>query len=77
MTGGTLTPAYGHDYTSKKLALADWNANMDFVFNSPTSGGYINRRQANENGMKSLQIRWKRNTMVAIINRKANSEEWS
>ncbi len=44
----TLTPAYGRDYTSRKAALADWEADKDFILNdifSPWDGKPVNRSQ--------------------------------
>ncbi len=64
---GTLTPAYNRDYKSKKEVLADWNANKDFVLNTHEVQTYINREQAEKAGMTQFQIRWKKQTMVAII----------
>lgn len=74
---GTLTPAYGRDYKSKKALLEDFNANKDFILNSPTSQDYVNREDLNASTTTSIQVRWKGMTMVGIIKRKSNSEEWA
>lgn len=37
-----VTPAYGRDYKSKALALADWFAGKDFIF--ALTGQYISKR---------------------------------
>ena len=45
----TLTPAYGREYKSKKAALADYNANKDFIvqnFDMPSKP--INKFQCDE-----------------------------
>lgn len=45
----TLTPAYGRDYKSKAAALADWNANKDFIIADASNrwaGKPINKSQA-------------------------------
>jgi hypothetical protein len=42
----TVIPAYGRDYTEEADALADWNAEKDFLiqdFELPSQ--YINRQQ--------------------------------
>ena len=41
---GTLTPAYGRDYKSKKALLEDFNTGKDFYFNSPWGSGYCSIR---------------------------------
>jgi hypothetical protein len=44
----TLTPAYGQDYKSKAEALADFNADKDFILNDFSShwdGKPVNRSQ--------------------------------
>ncbi len=65
----TLTPAYGRDYASKKAVLEAWNANQDFVIASmgPDMGRYINRQDAVQGGIKSVHIRYKRLTQVAVV----------
>jgi hypothetical protein len=64
---GTLTPAYGRDYTSKKEALQDWNDGKDFILHSIVECGPINNASAKTLGIRSAQIRWRKLTMVAVI----------
>jgi len=66
----TLTPAYGRDYKSKKAALADWNANKDFVINdisSPHNGRNVNKADAERAGLTHLMIRYNKLTQIAPI----------
>jgi hypothetical protein len=66
-----FTPAYGRDYTSKKALLADFKAKKDFVLNSPSGTTYANITDLlNDRSWQSLQFRYKRNTQVAVLNRK-------
>ena len=56
----TVTPAYGRDYKSKKAALADWNANEDFIINDMSNrwdGKPVNKAGAKE-GKLSIMIRY-------------------
>lgn len=71
---GTLTGAYGKDYKSKKELLADWNAGKDFTLNTYNGQGYVSRREAEEKGATTFQVRWKQNTMVGVI--KFSKGEW-
>jgi hypothetical protein len=67
MTSGTLTPAYGRDYKSKAEVLAAWNEGKDFILNTPQGSGPTNRPDVEKLGLLYFQVRWKKNTMVAII----------
>lgn len=62
----TLTPAYGRDYKSKAEVIADFNANKDFVANDMGRGGYINKEQILQLGLKSVNIRYKKLTQVFV-----------
>ena len=56
----TVTPAYGRDYKSKKAALADWNANKDFIINDISNrwdGKPVNKQGA-EVGKLTIMIRY-------------------
>jgi hypothetical protein len=56
----TLVPAYGRDYTSKKLALADFNAGKDFKIcdmSSPWDGKYCSIRDLSG---YTVRIRYKK-----------------
>jgi hypothetical protein len=62
-----LVPAYGRDYTSKKAAIADFEANKDFMINdisSPFDGRYVNREDLQGDGIRVF-IRYKKLTQVA------------
>ncbi len=66
----TLTPAYGRDYTSAKAAKADWDAGKDFIIADmmdPYCGKPINREDARNAGIKTVNIRYKRLTQVAVV----------
>jgi hypothetical protein len=63
MTYLTVSGAYGRDYNSKAAALADWNADKDFVVRSINGSGYINKTDAIAAGVK-VNIRYKRDTMI-------------
>ena len=60
LQGSTLTGAYGRDYTSKTKALADFDANKDFILNSFGAGSNkpINRSQLVEEGVTKVFIRY-------------------
>jgi hypothetical protein len=61
----TLTPAYGRDYKSKKEILADWEAGKDFVY--AETGQYINKQDAETQGIKGVNIRYKRLANIAVL----------
>lgn len=66
----TLTPAYGRDYKSKKEVTEAFQANADFIIADvvhPDSGRYVNRPQLIEAGERSVNIRYKRLTQVAVV----------
>lgn len=44
LTGGTLTPAYGRDYTSRAGIVEHLNAGKDFTMSCPTFNGYCSIR---------------------------------
>ena len=50
----TVTPAYGRDYKSQKAVKADWSANKDFVIANPGYPTYINKRDADRDGVKVM-----------------------
>lgn len=44
LSGATLVPAYGRDYSNAKLALSDFEAGKDFALASIFHGwGYVSR----------------------------------
>lgn len=64
----TLTPAYGRDYKSKKEAIADFDANKDFVLQTFDGSGYINKSQIlAEFPGATVNIRYKRLTQIAVV----------
>lgn len=66
----TLTPAYGRDYKSKKAALVDFNDGMDFIIadiSSPWDGKPVNKEQLVGEGIREVNIRYKRLTQIAVV----------
>ena len=66
----TLTPAYGRDYKSAKAAVADFEADKDFIFNrfgDRYDGAYVNKAQLIEEGVKNVRIRYKNKTQVTLV----------
>lgn len=66
----TLTPAYGRDYTSKAKAVADFEANRDFILNSfgdRWDGKPINKTQCQGSGFNRVQIRYKKLRSVCVV----------
>lgn len=62
----TLTPAFGRDYNSKAAAIADFESGKDFVANDHRGSGYINKDGCIQIGLKEVNIRYKKLTMVAV-----------
>ncbi len=66
----TLIPAYGRDYKSKKDVLADFDAGKDFqiadIFH-PNVGGYATKQELIEGGEKTVNIRYKAMSQVAVV----------
>lgn len=66
----TLTPAYGKDYKNKREVLEAFDADKDFVINdimSPDNGRYCNKRDLVTQGIKTVNIRYKKLTQVAVV----------
>ena len=66
----TIGPAYGRDYTSKAKALADWNANKDFMIHDLFTGGYVNKAQTADllrNGITKVMLRYNKMHMVVLL----------
>ena len=66
----TLVPAYGRDYKSKKALLEDWQAGKDFQIAdmfSGSDGQTINLQDALTEGLKTVNIRYKRLTQIAVV----------
>ncbi len=65
-----LTPAYGRDYKSAKDVLNDWEAGKDFVVAdvmNQNHGAYINKQDALDNYISSVNIRYKKLRAVTVI----------
>lgn len=62
----TCIPAYGRDYKTKKEVLAAWEAGKDFIVQDMFSSGYINKEDADRQGI-TVNIRYKRLTQVCVI----------
>ena len=66
----TIGPAYGRDYPSKAKALADWDANKDFMIHDLFHGGYVSKSQKDQlirDGITSLILRYHMMTKVVVI----------
>ncbi len=66
----TIGPAYGRDYRSKAKALADWDANKDFVIHDLFHGGYVNKAQVPDllrNGITKVMLRYNKMHMVMLL----------
>ena len=64
---GTLTPAYGRDYKSKKEVLEDFDGGKDFLFNSFDKQCYCSKEDLLNDGIESVQIRFNKSTKVIIV----------
>ena len=66
---GSLTPAYGRDYSSGEDALKAWNDGKDFKINNPMLPGVLCSIRDTEGYPvgHQLQLRWNRMQDVAII----------
>jgi hypothetical protein len=66
----TIGPAYGRDYTSKAKALADWDANKDFVIHDLFHNGYVSKSQKDQliqDGITKIMLRYNKMHMVVLI----------
>jgi len=66
----TLTPAYGRDYKSGKAAKADFYDNKDFIvadISDPDDGRYTNREDVVNMGIKTVNLRFKCLTKIAVV----------
>jgi len=65
----TVTPAYGRDYKSKKAALADWNANKDFIINDISNkwDGYPINKQGAEEYKLPIMIRYDKLSKITNV----------
>jgi hypothetical protein len=66
----TISPAYGRDYTSKAKALADWDANKDFVIQDIRLNGYVSKSQVPDlirDGISKIMLRYNKMHMVVLL----------
>lgn len=67
----TVIPAYGRDYKTKKEVIEAWNDGKDFqivdMFHG--NGRYISKRDVIENPSIVVNVRYKRQTLVAVMPR--------
>jgi hypothetical protein len=66
----TISPAYGRDYTSKAKALADWDANKDFVIQDMRLSGYVSKSQVPDlirDGISKIMLRYNKMHMVVLL----------
>lgn len=66
LTSGTLTPAYGRDYKSKKALLEDFNNGKDFYLHHPMGGGYCSIRDFSKGA--SVTFRYSKQLKVFVHN---------
>ena len=66
--GGSLTPAYGRDYKSKKAFLADLLAGKDFMYSTFNGGGYASIRDLAVGG--SVECRYNNLRSVFVFHMK-------
>ena len=70
----TIVPAYGRDYKSKKEVLAAWMEGKDFTIQDMSAGAddgrKINKEDAEKGNVRSVNIRFKKNTQVAVLTNK-------
>lgn len=63
----TLTPAYGRDYKTKKEAIEAFEQGKDFTLNDFYTTCLVSKAELVKQGFKSVQLRYKGNTQVAVI----------
>ena len=66
----TIGPAYGRDYPSKAKALADWDANKDFIIHDLFYNGYVSKLEKArliQDGITALVLRYNMLTKVVVI----------
>jgi len=75
----TLEPAYGRDYKGKDAALADYNANKDFILqdmDSPYDGKPINKPQVEKTyAGQRIQIRYASRKKVFTVDVPENTQD--
>ena len=67
----TLLPAYGRDYRSKKLAIADFNDGLDFQLASFGFLQYCSIRDAAN--LKNISLRYNKQRSVVCIAKNVNT----
>lgn len=72
LTHGTITPAYGRDYTSIKAVQADFDAGKDFVYQSFDGSGYVGKADF-EVGAR-IQARYGKLRKVGMVTVKAEQK---
>ena len=63
----TVSAAYGRDFKSKKEILNYWNSNKDFQNLGISQGAYINKQDAKRFKVGFLNVRYKNNMNIAVI----------
>lgn len=64
MTFIEVIPAYGRDYKTQAEVKADWKSGKDFQ--DPFSGSYLNKQDAEQNGL-SVIIRYAKMMKVVAV----------
>lgn len=66
----TIVPANGRDYTSKAKMLADFKDGKDFIvqdISSPYDGKNVNIADLRREGIKQVNVRYKKLTAIAVV----------
>lgn len=66
----TLVPYYGRDYRSADAAIADFNADKDFLsvgFGMPARGIATNKADLLKAGEKAVRIRYNKQTKITTV----------
>jgi hypothetical protein len=63
----TITPAYGRDYKNKKEILADWEAGKDFTLHNGFQTTYINKQDAERDGLTKFNVRYAGHVKLTTI----------
>jgi hypothetical protein len=62
-----VSPAYGRDYENETLAINDWSAGKDFVYECVGGGGkYCSKRDFKE--LDKVEIRFNKKADFVIVN---------
>ena len=66
----TLSPAYGRDFSTRRAAEENFNANQDWRIESVASGyagAYATRAELKHAGYREVELRYAKLTKVTIV----------